>query len=64
MVETDFQDPEALVDEELPAALFLSLARMFEKRLRRCRAMGYELDCSDPSPESAGKEYVIEYQQR
>ncbi len=37
---------------------------MFEKRLKGYRAMGYEVDHSDPSPESAGREYVIEYEDR
>jgi superfamily II DNA or RNA helicase len=47
------------VDEARPA-----LHRMFEKRLKGYRAMGYEVDHSDPSPESAGREYVIEYEDR
>ena len=45
------------VDEAVPV-----LGRMFDKRLKGYRAMGYEVDHSDSSPESAGREYVIEYE--
>lgn len=44
------------VDREVPV-----LARMFEKRKRGYRAMGYEVDHSNPSPRLAGREHVIEY---
>ncbi|MGD2123675.1 MAG: DEAD/DEAH box helicase family protein [Gemmatimonadota bacterium] len=46
------------VDEAVPV-----LDRMFEKRLRGYRAMGYEIDRSDSSSGSAGREYVIEYEE-
>ena len=45
------------VDEAIPV-----LDRMFEKRLKGYRAMGYEVDHSDSSSGSAGREYVIEYE--
>ena len=45
------------VDEAVPV-----LDRMFEKRLKGYRAMGYEIDHSDSSWGSAGREYVIEYE--
>jgi len=44
------------VDREVPV-----LARMFEKRKRGYRAMGYELDHSESSPRLTGREHVIEY---
>ena len=45
------------VDEAVPV-----LDRMFEKRKKGYRAMGYEIDHSDSTPRSKGKEYVVEYE--
>jgi superfamily II DNA or RNA helicase len=45
------------VDEAVPM-----LDRMFEKRLKGYRAMGYEIDHSDSASGSAGREYVVEYE--
>jgi superfamily II DNA or RNA helicase len=44
------------VDRDVPV-----LARMFEKRLRGYRAMGYELDDATLHRGSGGTDYVIEY---
>ena len=44
------------VDRDVPV-----LARMFEKRLRGYRAMGYELDDATLHRGSSGTDYVIEY---
>jgi len=44
------------VDREVPV-----LARMFEKRVRGYRAMGYELDDATSHRGSGGTDYVIEY---
>ena len=46
------------VDGEVPM-----LARMFEKRLRGYRSMGYELDSSTGQDSSRGREFVVEYDQ-
>jgi superfamily II DNA or RNA helicase len=45
------------VDEAVPV-----LARMFAKRREGYRAMGYEVDHSDSSRRSEGREYVVEYE--
>jgi len=45
------------VDEAVPV-----LARMFEKRLKGYRAMGYEVDSTNSSRGPTGREYVIEYE--
>ncbi len=39
------------------------LARMFEKRLKGYRSMGYELDSSTGQESSRGNDYVVEYDQ-
>ncbi len=46
------------VDGEVPM-----LARMFEKRLKGYRSMGYELDSSTGQESSRGNDYVVEYDQ-
>ena len=46
------------VDKEVPM-----LARMFEKRLKGYRSMGYDLDTSTEQDSSRGGDYVIEYDQ-
>lgn len=46
------------VDSEVPM-----LARMFEKRLRGYRSMGYDLESTTERDSSKGGDYVVEYDQ-